>query len=68
MKVSYKKLWIMLAEKEMSKQDLREKLGIAAGTMTKMNKGQEASMSVLKRICEYFDFNIGDVCDFVKTK
>ncbi len=68
MKVSYKKLWIMLAEKEMSKQDLREKLGIAAGTMTKMNKGQEVSMSVLKRICEYFDCNIGDVCDFVKTK
>ena len=68
MKVSYKKLWILLAEKEMSKQDLREKLGIAAGTMTKMNKGQEVSMSVLKRICEYFDCNIGDVCEFVKTK
>jgi DNA-binding Xre family transcriptional regulator len=38
MKISYKKLWILLAEKEMSKQDFREKLQIASGTMTKLNK------------------------------
>ena len=68
MRISYRKLWIMLAEKEMSKQDFREKLKIAAGTMTKLNKGQEVSMSVILRICEYFDCNIGDVCDAVKSK
>jgi DNA-binding Xre family transcriptional regulator len=68
MRISYKKLWIMLAEKEMSKQDFREKLGIASGTMTKLNKGQEVSMSVILRICEYFDCNICDVCDAVKTE
>ena len=67
MKISYKKLWILLAEKEMSKQDFREKLQIASGTMTKLNKGQEVSMSVILRICEYFDCNIGDICDAVKA-
>ena len=41
MKVSYKKLWVMLVEKDMSKQEFREKLQIAPGTMTKLNKGQE---------------------------
>lgn len=40
MKISYKKLWIMLAEQEMTKQEFREKLQIASGTMTKLNKGQ----------------------------
>lgn len=44
MKISYKKLWIMLAEQEMTKQEFREKLQIASGTMTKLNKGQEVSM------------------------
>ena len=68
MKISYKKLWVMLAENEMSKQDFREKLHIAAGTMTKLNKGQEVSMSVILRICEYFDCNIGDICDAVKAE
>lgn len=50
MKISYKKLWILLAEKEMTKQKFREELQIAAGTMTKLNKGQEVSMSVILRI------------------
>ena len=66
-KVSYKKLWVMLVEKDMSKQEFREKLQIAPGTMTKLNKGQEVSMSVILRICEYFDCNIGDICDAVRV-
>lgn len=66
MRISYKKLWVVLAEKEMSKQEFRKKLEIASGTMTKLNKGQEVSMSVLLRICDYFDCNICDICDAVK--
>ena len=68
MKVSYKKLWIMLAEHDMSKQQFREDLQIALGTMTKLNKGQEVSMSVILRICEYFNCNIGDICDAIKIE
>ena len=68
MQISYKKLWILLAEKEMTKQKFREELQIAAGTMTKLNKGQEVSMSVILRICEYFGCNIGDICDAVKIE
>lgn len=68
MRVSYKKLWVMLAQMEMSKQEFREKLQIASGTMTKLNKGQEVSMSVILRICEYFDCNIGDICDAIKKE
>ena len=56
----------MLAQKEKSKQEFREELQLASGTMTKLNKGQEVSLSVLLRICEYFDCNIGDICDAVK--
>ena len=68
MRISYKKLWILLAEKEMTKQKFREELQIAAGTMTKLNKGQEVSMSVILRICEYFGCNTGDICDAVKIE
>ena len=58
----------MLAQREISKQEFREKLQIASGTMTKLNKGQEVSMSVILRICEYFDCNIGDICDAIRTE
>lgn len=67
MKVSYKKLWVMLAEKEISKQGFREQLELSTGTMTKLNKGEEVSMNTLLRICELFDCNFGDICDAVKT-
>ena len=68
MKISYKKLWIMLAEKETSKQAFREALEISPGTMTKLNKGEEVSMGTILRICEYFDCNIGDICDAIRTE
>ena len=67
MKISYKKLWIKLAEKEIAKVTLRKDLNIATGTMTKLRRNEEVALSVLLRICEYLDCNIGDICDAVRT-
>lgn len=66
MKISYKKLWIRLAEKEISQAQFRKDLSIATGTMTKMRKNEEVALSILLRICEYLDCNIGDICDALK--
>ena len=67
MKISYKKLWIMLIEKNVTPAVLRKDQNIATGTMTKMRKNEEVALSVLLRICAYLDCNIGDICDAVKT-
>ena len=66
MKMSYKKLWILLVEKEISQATLRKDLNIATGTMTKLRRNEEVALSVLLRICEYLDCNIGDICDAVR--
>ena len=69
MKISYKKLWIMLIEKDISAATLRKDLNIAPGTMTKMRRNEEVvALSVLLRICEYLDCNIGDICDAVRVE
>lgn len=65
MKISYKKLWLLLIEKEISKVELRRNLNIASGTMTKLNKNEEVSLSVLLRICGYLNCDIGDICEAV---
>ncbi|MGI6169743.1 MAG: helix-turn-helix domain-containing protein [Christensenellales bacterium] len=65
MKISYKKLWLMLIEKEISKQTLREQCNIAANTMTRLNKGEKVSLDVLMKICAYLNCNIGDICDVI---
>lgn len=67
MRMSYKKLWVMLVEKEISQAALRKDLNIATGTMTKLRRNEEVALSVLLRICEYLDCNIGDICDAVRT-
>ena len=66
MGISYKKLWILLVEQDISQPQFRKDLNIATGTMTKMRKNEEVALSVLLRICEYLDCNIGDICDAVK--
>ena len=68
MKVSYKKLWVLLAEKEISQVEFRKDLSIATGTMTKLRKNEEVARSVLLRICDYLNCNIGDICDAIKDE
>lgn len=68
MKISYKKMWILLIEKDISPVTMRRDLCIATGTMTKLRKNEEVALSVLLRICEYLECNIGDICDAVKAK
>lgn len=68
MKISYKKLWILLIERDISKATLREETKIATGTMSKLNKGEEVALSVLLRICDYLDCDIGDICQAVREE
>ena len=67
MTISYKKLWIMCAEKEMSKAELRRQAGLSPATLTKLRRNQSVSMEVLMKIAEVMDCNIGDMMDFVKS-
>ena len=67
MHISYKKLWVLLAEREISAVTIRKDLNIASGTMTKIRRNEEVALSVLLRLCEYLDCNIGDICEAVKT-
>lgn len=48
--ISYKPLWKLLIDKDMSKTDLRIKAGISANTITRMGKGEEVSITVLNKI------------------
>ena len=65
MAISYKKLWKLLIDKEMSAVQLREKTGIAPNTMTKLRRDEEVSMTVLAKICKALDANIGESMDLI---
>ena len=68
MKISYKKLWVLLAVNGVSPSTMWKNLNIATGTMTKLRRNEEVALSILLRICDYLDCNIGDICDAIKNK
>jgi DNA-binding Xre family transcriptional regulator len=65
MGISYKKLWKLLIDKNMTAVELREKTGIAPNTMTKLRRDEEVSLTVLVKICTALNANIGDIMDLI---
>ena len=65
MVISYKKLWKLLIDRDMTAVELRLATGIAPNTMTKLRRDEEVSMTVLAKICKVLDANIGDIMDLV---
>ena len=65
MTVSYKKLWVLCAEKEISQADLRKTAGIASATFTKLRKNQEVNLSILLRIADVLHCDAGDMMEFI---
>ena len=65
MEVSYKKLWKLLIDKDMKKEDLLATAGISWASVTKLSKGETVSMEVLMKICKALDCNIGDIMDLI---
>ncbi len=66
MKVNFKKLWVLCAEREMSKAELRKKAGLSSATFTRLRKNEEVNLSVILKIADVLDCNAGDMMDFVK--
>ena len=67
MGISYKKLWVLLIDRDIKKSSFRKELNLSSGTWTKLSKGEEVSLSILLRICDYLNCDIGDICEAVRT-
>lgn len=63
MKISYKKLWKLLIDRNMNKTALRLKSGISSTSLAKLGKNENVSMDVLKKICKELNCNVGDILD-----
>lgn len=63
MRVSYKKLWKLLIDKDMNKTDLRHATGISTSTIAKLSKGGDVTVSILTRICAALGCDLGDIME-----
>ena len=63
MAFSYKPLWKLLIDREMTKKELMQGTNISKSTMVKMAKGEMVSMEVIDRICTYLNCGIENVLE-----
>lgn len=64
--ISYKKLFLMMEEREITKEQLKRELGISSATMAKLSKNEEVSLTTIQSICEYFDCQPGAILSYEK--
>lgn len=65
MAVNYKKLWKLLIDKDMKKQDLQSAANISAVTIAKLGRNENVTTAILSKICSALNCNVGDIMDIV---
>ena len=66
MAVSYKKLWKLLIDRDMKKQDLRVAAQLSSSTVAKLTRGENVSTAVLLKICKALQCDISDIMEVVQ--
>lgn len=67
-RVSYKKLWKLLIDRDMKKKDLREATGISSVSMAKLGKNENVTTDVLVRICAALNCELSDIMELEDTE
>ena len=66
MSVSYKKLWKVLIDKEMTKTMLRKEAGITTSALAKLGKNEHVNTEILVKICSVLKCDISDIMEIVE--
>ena len=65
MAVSYKKLFHMMIEKEMTNAELQQKAGFSANIITRLKRNGYISLESIENICRVMDCGVDDILEFV---
>ena len=68
MKVSFKKLFKLLIDREMKKSELAAAANLSANTIAKLAKNENVSLDVLIRICTALNVEYGDIMELVPDR
>lgn len=66
MAVSYKKLWKILIDREMTKTQLRKESGISTGALAKLGKNENVNTEILVKICATLQCDISDIMELTE--
>lgn len=67
MAVSYKKLFHMLIEKDMTTAQLQQQAGFSANIITRMKRNGYLSLETIENICCVMDCGVDDILEFTEN-
>ena len=65
MAVTYKKLFKLLIDKDMKKQELADLAQVSPATISKMAAGENVTMEVVEKVCRALDVKVDDISEFI---
>lgn len=66
MKITYKKLWKLLIDKDMMKKDLAERAGISTASIAKLGRNENVNTDILLKICKALECDVSDIMEVVR--
>lgn len=68
MAVSYKKLFHLLIEKDMTPAQLQQQAGFSANIITRMKRNAYLSLDTIESICAVMECGVDDILEFTSEK
>lgn len=65
MGMSYKPLWKLLIDRNMTRSELRILAGISTRALAKMGKNEDVNTDVLRKICAVLKCSISDIVELI---
>lgn len=64
MNVTYKKLWKLLIDRNLTAADIRRGTELSSCTMSKLRHDEPVSITVLLKVATMLNCDISDICEF----
>lgn len=68
MTITFKPLWKLLIDRDMTREDLRHQTGLSPATIAKLGRDGNVTTDVLARICNALICDVADICSVVAMK
>ena len=68
MSMSYKPLWKLLIDRDMTRSQLRELAGISTRALAKLGKNEDVSTDVLRKICTVLNCSLSDIVELTNEQ
>lgn len=68
MAVSYKKLFHLMIEKDISNSQLQQQAGFSANVITRLKNNRYISLDSIENICRILECGVDDILEFVPAE